>query len=559
MGKKDDVSSLGKSIIKDRKSSHKKHGISSKLHTTDLNDGYDWSCLQSMTDQNQLDEFLLTAEITGTEFAAEKLSVTFVSPTTTAALNAAQDAAKVAQLREMYEGIVRIPRRPVWDSTTSAEELAQREADSFMDWRRQLAEIQQLEDVTLTPFEKNLEIWRQLWRVIERSDVVVQTVDARNPLLFRCEDLERYVVEVNPAKINVLLMNKADLLTVEQRIHWARYLNSINLPAAFFSALQESTKTEEDDDLECVPLQDTLKQKFENGELLTRVELLEFLKNLTATTSDKTTIGLVGYPNVGKSSTINALVARKQTSVSMTPGKTKHFQTLLISPELCVCDCPGLVLPSFIASRAELIVNGILPIDQMRDPMPPVALISSRFPRHAWAIVYGVVLPEVREGEATDRPPNAEELLVAYGYMRGFMTQRGMPDSSRSARYILKDYISGKLLHCHAPPSVVQEDYHTFLKDSEARSAPASLPQQQAKIYEATGAGHENLDEMFFRKVYMQAHKKGIQASAGRSSRVEAEAVNSQSDVAGNNKPWKKHHNKNKREKLRRVYSDLDY
>lgn len=34
----------------------------------------------------------------------------------------------------------------------------------------------------------------------------------------------------------------------------------------------------------------------------------------------------VGYPNVGKSSTINALMQEKKTSVSATPGKTKHFQ-----------------------------------------------------------------------------------------------------------------------------------------------------------------------------------------------------------------------------------------
>lgn len=38
--------------------------------------------------------------------------------------------------------------------------------------------------ITVTPFEKNLHVWRQLWRVIERSDVLVQIVDSRNPLLF---------------------------------------------------------------------------------------------------------------------------------------------------------------------------------------------------------------------------------------------------------------------------------------------------------------------------------------------------------------------------------------
>lgn len=36
-----------------------------------------------------------------------------------------------------------------------------------------------------TPYEKNLDFWRQLWRVIERSDLIVQIVDARNPLMFR--------------------------------------------------------------------------------------------------------------------------------------------------------------------------------------------------------------------------------------------------------------------------------------------------------------------------------------------------------------------------------------
>lgn len=49
----------------------------------------------------------------------------------------------------------------------------------------------------VTPFEKNLEVWRQLWRVLEKSHVVVQVVDARDPLLYRCEDVERYVEEVS--------------------------------------------------------------------------------------------------------------------------------------------------------------------------------------------------------------------------------------------------------------------------------------------------------------------------------------------------------------------------
>ena len=49
------------------------------------------------------------------------------------------------------------------------------------------------------------------------SDIVVQIVDSRNPLLFRCEDLEAYVKEVDETKVNVILINKSDFLTDQQR------------------------------------------------------------------------------------------------------------------------------------------------------------------------------------------------------------------------------------------------------------------------------------------------------------------------------------------------------
>ena len=64
---------------------------------------------------------------------------------------------------------------------------------------------------------------------------------------------------------------------------------------------------------------------------------------------DKLMVGLVGYPNVGKSSTINALLGSKKVSVSATPGKTKHFQTLPFSNKVTLCDCPGLVFPQFLS------------------------------------------------------------------------------------------------------------------------------------------------------------------------------------------------------------------
>ncbi len=60
------------------------------------------------------------------------------------------------------------PSRPHWDSTTTRKELDQLERDSFLEWRRGLVVLEENEKLVLTPFERNLEFWRQLWRVIER-------------------------------------------------------------------------------------------------------------------------------------------------------------------------------------------------------------------------------------------------------------------------------------------------------------------------------------------------------------------------------------------------------
>jgi len=135
--------------------------------------------------------------------------------------------------------------RPAWDNNTTAEELESKERQNFLEWRRKLAELQEEQGLVLTPYEKNLGFWRQLWRVVERSDVLVQIVDARNPLLFYCEDLEKYSKEVDKNKTNLLLLNKSDLLTAQQRKYWAKYFDSIAITVAFYSAKQSEETIKE--------------------------------------------------------------------------------------------------------------------------------------------------------------------------------------------------------------------------------------------------------------------------------------------------------------------------
>ena len=519
---------LGNSLMNDRFGKGKgqdRKKVSAGIHRTDQ-DGQtyvtnekkeaSWVKMRSVTEQGALDEFLSTAELEGRGFTADKNNNLKIIHTDreNAYLPSAAEQRSTIKKQKANRKWLSVPRRPKWDKTTTPQDLDRREKAALLDWRRGLAKMQENEDLLMTPFERNLEVWRQLWRVIERSDLIVQIVDARNPLMFRSEDLETYVKEVDPNKRNLLLVNKADMMTLSQRERWADYFNEAGINYKFFSAsiakelnearesavsedeheksksvaeeegeeeedrlAEETTKLEiqeENEDAEnWVDEEDVAEGNDHRTRILTVDELEAlFIENAPSHDpedsyrSHKTTVGLVGYPNVGKSSTINALVGAKKVSVSSTPGKTKHFQTIHLSPEVMLCDCPGLVFPNFATTKAELVCNGILPIDQLREFTGPAALVAQRIPQSFFEGLYGVEVHTRALEEGGTGIPTAEEILVAYAIARGFAkTGQGQPDESRAARFILKDYVNGKLLFCHPPPTDPPIDPHEFNRE----------------------------------------------------------------------------------------------
>ncbi|KAA8910920.1 hypothetical protein FN846DRAFT_937504 [Sphaerosporella brunnea] len=489
----------------------------------------DWVKIRSITEQNDLDEFLATAEMADTDFTAEKMTNVQVvhKDQFNPYLLTAEQERKVKRKQAHHSQQLTVPRRPKWNADTTPLELDQMERESFLNWRRGLAELQDNFDMLMTPFERNLEVWRQLWRVIERSDLVVQIVDARNPLLFRSVDLEKYTKEVGPNKQNLLLVNKADMMTVSQRKQWADYFEREGVSYRFFSAALarqtlEEYESDEADEEEGSDAEKGYAQVSDEEDPRIRIITLDeleaiFLENLPepvvesveddeeesgSSKPHKTTIGLVGYPNVGKSSTINALMGAKKVSVSSTPGKTKHFQTLHLSDKIILCDCPGLVFPNFASTKAELVCNGILPIDQQREFTGPATLVAQRIPQWFLEAIYGIKIQTRPLEEGGTGIPTGTELLVAYAKARGFMkSSAGNPDDSRAARYILKDYINGKLLFCHPPPAetpIDPQEFNIELYDEERlpERRRKNLPQQQFQQIDDAASEFTELDDM---------------------------------------------------------------
>nr|VZI32877.1 unnamed protein product [Spirometra erinaceieuropaei] len=495
---------------------------------------------KSITEQTSLQEFLQTANLSNVDFSAQKLDVRIVPKAELVGTISQAERCRRQQLVDDNKHCLTILKRPKLVAGMSPRDVINAEQEAYLAWRRELARVEHIDGIVVTPYEKNLDIWRQLWQVVERSDVLVQVVDARQPLLFLSESLTKYVEEVDPRKRTLVLFNKADLLTDEQRAAWTDYLESIGVRGLFFSALDQSQHLKQDigspspssppkttvdsepaaearQETNAVPtgkgdcppdgqksveemcrdFDDQLEpdsdsesdrhtlcdadseqedaagteEEDESVEddspgipphrLLSVNELVDILSKSGSPKPGAAylTVGFVGYPNVGKSSTLNALCGAKKVSVSATPGRTKRFQTIFLQPDFQLCDCPGMVMPSFAHTREDLVVAGILPIDEMRDCIPPIRVICEQIPREVLSAVYGVNIPRPAEHEDQSRPPTPYEFLGAYARMRGFMTARGNPHYDRAARIVLKDYTKGRLRFCHPPPGMDGDAY----------------------------------------------------------------------------------------------------
>lgn len=165
----------------------------------------------------------------------------------------------------------------------------------------------------------------------------------------------------------MLLLNKADLLPAKVRTLISKDLNEKKIDHFYYQCKKDTSASEDD----------LLNLEMNTPEIKTRNELIGMLNQLKTEyhldhiinndNQETFTVGLIGFPNVGKSSIINSLFGQKRVGVDFKPGKTKNLQTLFFQQDLILCDCPGLVFPSISSSQSEMICYGVLPISAMND------------------------------------------------------------------------------------------------------------------------------------------------------------------------------------------------
>jgi nuclear GTP-binding protein len=293
--------------------------------------------------------------------------------------------------------------------------------------------VKKLQEASLSAASKRA-YYKEFKKVIEAADVILEVLDARDPLGCRCPDIEKTILSNHPDKKIILLLNKIDLVPREVVQKWVQYLRHEFPTVAFKSSTQKQRENISND------LSNTSNSA--TGGCLGADTLIQLLKNYARSEDIKKTItvGIIGYPNVGKSSMINSLKRSRVVNVGSRPGVTKSAQEIHLDKNIKLLDSPGIIFSSGQLD-ADIILRNAVRIELLDDTVEPVAAIINRCKKE-----------RLQEKYNTPAFETAEQFLGFVAKARGFLKRGGKPNLTAAGKIILQDWNSGKIPFYTLPP-----------------------------------------------------------------------------------------------------------
>lgn len=281
--------------------------------------------------------------------------------------------------------------------------------------------------------------YKEFRKVVEYSDVILEVLDARDPLGCRCFQMEEAVLRAEGNKKLVLVLNKIDLIPKEIVEKWLDYLRN-ELPTVAFKA---STQHQVKNLNRCsVPVEQASESLLKSKACFGAENLMRVLGNYCRLGEVRTHIrvGVVGLPNVGKSSLINSLKRSRACSVGAVPGVTKFMQEVHLDKFIRLLDAPGIVPgPN---SEVGTILRNCIHVQKLADPVTPVETILQRCNLEEISNYYGV------SGFQT-----TEHFLTAVAQRLGKKKKGGIYSQEEAAKAVLADWVSGKISFYTLPPA----------------------------------------------------------------------------------------------------------
>ncbi|NXF86109.1 GNL3 protein, partial [Eubucco bourcierii] len=296
---------------------------------------------------------------------------------------------------------------------------------------------------------------RELKKVIEASDVVLEVLDARDPMGCRCPQLEQAVTCSGGDKKLVLVLNKIDLVPKENLEKWLNYLKKEFPTVAFKSATLTKDRT-------------MVRKRRGRVDLSRTTEcfgskcLLKLLQEHVRSQNRPIQVGVVGFPNVGKSSIINSLKGIRACNVGVARGVTKSVQIVHIDKQTKILDSPSIIAdPS--NSALALALRSIIDTEEAdsADVLEGIDAILNHCSKQQVMIRY--TIPDFRD---------TEEFLALLAQKRGMLKKGGVPDIENMANLLLCDWTGAKIsYHSQPPESQILPPYLTEDKIAEVQGS----------------------------------------------------------------------------------------
>jgi len=295
--------------------------------------------------------------------------------------------------------------------------------------------------------------WAEMVKVVDASDIILEVLDARDPDGCRCREVEKMIQSkmdrsgASPKRI-ILVMNKIDLVSHDNLLGWVKHLRREFPTIAFKSNTQQQSNNLKQTSHVSKGAQSDEATLLRSASVGSQA-LLQLLKNYSRSLNIKKqiTVGIIGYPNVGKSSLINSLTRARRAAVGNMPGLTRSLQTVKLDHQISLIDSPGVM---FSAGRKEdgsddanMVLRNCLRFEQLADPVGA-----------AWQVVARCTMQQLQEAYGLEgtKFEDAEQFLFLVAQKRGKLLRGGVPDVEGAAKIVLKDWNDGRIAYCSDPP-----------------------------------------------------------------------------------------------------------